>query len=453
MVMRKGYHPLILADADDPTPFDLELEDGERTIVVSGPNAGGKTVLLKAVGLISAMTQAGIVPPVGKGTVLPVFRRVFCDIGDHQSIEASLSTFSGHVAALKAILVETGDGSLVLLDELGGGTDPQEGAALAGAVVLSMHASGAVTIATTHLGELKELAARTDGIVNASLEFDGETLAPTYRFLKGKPGRSYALAIARRLGMPDDVLATADELTPEAAKSLEATLAELERREAELSRREEDVDSLHAKLEADTIKAQREREELQARLAEQSKREVELERTGREQARKFLLEARRRVDDALGTARAAVNEATAKEARRLVEDGVSEEGDALKRLREQAEKQGWKVRGRSSPSIAPHRPSSPSSSSPSSPSSAVEVTSSELDLRGLRVDEAESRLIQAIDGAVVSDLPMLRIIHGKGTGALKSLVAEVLRQDSRVASFNTADPRQGGTGVTEVEFK
>jgi DNA mismatch repair protein MutS2 len=462
LVISKGFHPLILADAENPMPFDLQLEGSERTIVVSGPNAGGKTVLLKAVGLISAMTQAGIVPPVGKDTVLPVFSRVFCDIGDHQSIEASLSTFSGHVAALKSILVEMGEGSLVLLDELGGGTDPQEGAALAGAVVLSMHESGGVTIATTHLGELKELAARTDGIVNASLEFDGETLAPTYRFLKGKPGRSYALAIARRLGMPDDVLATADELTPEAAKSLEATLAELERREAELSRREEDAASLHAKLEADTIKANREREELEVRLTEQSKREVELERTGREQARKFLLEARKRVEEALGTARAAVNDATAKEARRLVEDGVREEGDALKKLREQAEKQGWKVKGQkdvqrpsSSSPLVSTRPHSSAAQRPSS--SAAQrpdvATSSELDLRGLRVDEAELQLIQALDGAVVSDMPILRIIHGKGTGALKALVAEVLRRDSRVASFKTADPRQGGTGVTEVEFK
>ncbi len=345
LCLRRAYHPLIRADAPRPVPFDFELSPGERTTVVSGPNAGGKTVLLKAVGLISAMAQAGVVPPVGKGTVLPVFRHIFSDIGDRQSIEANLSTFSGHVAALKGILLEAGAGTLVLVDELGGGTDPQEGAALAGAVLLAVHASGAVTIATTHLNELKELAARHDGIVNASLEFDAETLAPTYRFMQGKPGRSYALAIARRLGLPDHVLQAADALTPEAAKTLEATLSDLERREAVLSRQEDEVSLLAGRLEAETIKMSRDREELRTRLEQLAEQQREAERSGREQTRKFLLEARKRVEHALGMARAAVSEATAREARRLVEEGVKEEGDALHRLEQEAGAKGWKVTG------------------------------------------------------------------------------------------------------------
>ncbi len=460
-----GVHPLILAESERAVFFDLELADGERTVVVSGPNAGGKTVLLKAVGLISAMTQAGIVPPVGRGTKLPVFRRIFSDIGDHQSIAASLSTFSAHVAALKEILVDADEGALVLLDELGGGTDPLEGAALAGGVILSLNGRRAITIATTHLGELKELAAGTDGVVNASMEFDGDTLAPTYRFAKGKPGRSYALAIASRLGMPADVMATAESLTPDVVRSLEATLAELEKREANLERREHEVSDRDRDLmmRADAVGS--EREKLDLLSAELAEREVELERSGREQARKFLLEARRRVEDALGLARAAVSEATAKEARRLVEDGVRAEGDALDKLAREAASKGWKVKGAGGKGEG-ERGKQRGTAEPrcevavdeprrgiADVSDLGQPASHELDLRGLRAEEAETRLMLAIDAAVVADLPYLRIIHGKGTGALKAVVADLLRRDPRVGSARLAEPQHGGTGVTIAELR
>ncbi len=449
-------HPLIRAEAEHPVPFDLALAHGERTVVVSGPNAGGKTVLLKAVGLLSAMAQAGVVPPVGPGTVLPCFGRIFADIGDHQSIQASLSTFSAHVAALRTILVEADDRSLVLLDEIGGGTDPTEGAALAGAVLLSLHGRGVQTIATTHLGSLKELAAGTDGVVNASLEFDAETLAPTYRFLMGKPGRSYAIAIARRLGLPEEVLTQADALTPEAARSLEATLAELERREAALADREADVEALRARLEADAVKLDKRLDDVGSRERAVDARAREIEVSGREQARAFLLEARRRVEDALGMARAAVSEATAKEARRLVEDGVREEGDALRKLEEAARKKGWKVRGadRSERGSLPP-PSPPKRKRPAKDSMATAVAgaASEIDLRGRRSDEAEAELGLALDAAVVADLPRLRVIHGKGTGALRATVAHALDRDPRVAHHRLAPPQEGGSGVTIVEFE
>jgi DNA mismatch repair protein MutS2 len=451
-----AVHPLIRSDAERPVPFDLTLADGARTVVVSGPNAGGKTVLLKAIGLLSAMAQSGVVPPVGRGTVLPCFNRIFADIGDHQSIEASLSTFSAHVAALRTILVDADNRSLVLLDEIGGGTDPTEGAALAGAVLVSLHARGVQTVATTHLGSLKELAAATDGIVNASLEFDAETLAPTYRFLMGKPGRSYAIAIARRLGLPDDVLARADALTPEAARSLEATLAELETREATLSGREADVESLRARLEADAVKLTRGLDDLHARERSIEARAREQEASGREQARTFLLEARRRVEDALGMARAAVNEATAKEARRLVEDGVRDEGEALRKLEEAARAKGWKLRTADTADAdlsAPRPP--PKRKRPTGPSVVTTVAGaqSEIDLRGRRADEAEVELRLAIDAAVVADLPRLRVIHGKGTGALRVTVAQVLDRDPRVARHRLAPPQEGGSGVTVVEFR
>src|SRR6266699_48790 len=203
--IRNGRHPL-LGGGEAVVPFDLVLAPDECTVLVSGPNTGGKTVLIKAVGLLALMAQSGIIPPIGPQSTLPVFTAVFADIGDRQSIAASLSTFSAHVAVLRDILERAAAGSLVLLDEIGSGTDPAEGGALATAVLQTLTRRRAVTLATTHLGALKQLAAETVGIVSASLQFDAETLTPTYRLLKGLPGRSYGLAIARRLGIAGAVL-------------------------------------------------------------------------------------------------------------------------------------------------------------------------------------------------------------------------------------------------------
>jgi DNA mismatch repair protein MutS2 len=294
--------------------------------------------------------------------------------------------------------------------------------------------------------------------VNASLEFDAETLAPTYRFIPGKPGRSYALAIARRLGLPADVLSIAEAATPEAARTLEATLAELERREAELARREVDVDTLGAKLERELQSATHTRSDIERREAALRGEERELERSGREQARKFLLEARKRVEEAIALARSEASEAAAKEARRRVEEGVREEGKALRTLEDVARAKGWKVRGAAAREMVVEMP--PSSNRrerdpvamPAVQETLDVAAASEIDLRGMRVEEAEAAVAAAIDGAVVADLPTLRIIHGKGTGALRSVVQAMLQHDRRVASFNLAPPQQGGSGVTVVAF-
>ena len=251
-----GRHPLLLAAGEAVVPFDLALDSSERTLVISGPNTGGKTVLLKAVGLLGAMAQSGIVPPVGAGSQLPVFTRVFADIGDHQSLAANLSTFSAHLAALRHILTDADDATLVLLDEIGSGTDPAEGAALAAATLLSLTRRGTTTLATTHLGALKTLPERDPGMVNASLQFDAETIRPTYRFEKGVPGRSYGLAIARRLGISADVLAEAEADVPRAARTLDALLADAERtarapsrcEEAALAARDAESDGRAARL-------------------------------------------------------------------------------------------------------------------------------------------------------------------------------------------------------------
>jgi DNA mismatch repair protein MutS2 len=320
MAVIRGVHPLLLGGERPAVPFDLVLEPGERTVLVSGPNTGGKTVLLKAVGLLVALAQSGVIPPLGPGTRLPVFAALFADIGDRQSIQESLSTFSAHVAALKDVLDRADADSLVLIDELGTGTDPAEGGALAASVLRALTARGCTTLATTHLGSLKELAGREAGIVNASLQFDAALLTPTFRFAKGIPGRSYGLAIARRLGLDPALLAEAEQSLPAELRSLESTLAGLEARLQELERREAAV----AEREAATTREGGEARRREAALAERERRirerERESERAGKRAKREYLLEARAEVERAIALVRAEQKE---REARRLVEEAIT----------------------------------------------------------------------------------------------------------------------------------
>jgi DNA mismatch repair protein MutS2 len=442
--IRNGRHPLLVG-SEVVVPFDLVLAPDECTVLVSGPNTGGKTVLIKAVGLLALMAQSGIIPPIGPQSTLPVFTGVFADIGDRQSIAASLSTFSAHVAVLRDILERAGAGSLVLLDEIGSGTDPAEGGALATAVLQTLTRRRAVTLATTHLGALKQLAAETVGIVNASLQFDADTLTPTYRLLKGVPGRSYGLAIARRLGIAPDVLDIAERAVPRAERALDALLASVEARQRELDAKEQELAARDAALSRDAERLDGRAADLAGRERDVKARAQSLEREAREQARAYLLEARKKVEEALGRARAAVDEATAREARRLVEQAIEETDDGAGSGEQGA---GWMSldelkRARKAPS--------PSARPPDRLTAAVAAT--EISLIGLRVAEAEPLLLKALDDAVLADLPYLRVIHGKGTGALRQFVHEVLSADPRVKRFGFAAPNQGGHGVTVVELK
>jgi DNA mismatch repair protein MutS2 len=444
--IRNGRHPLLVG-GEVVVPFDLVLAPDECTVLISGPNTGGKTVLIKAVGLLALMAQSGIIPPIGPRSTLPVFTGVFADIGDRQSIAASLSTFSAHVAALRDLLDRAGAGSLVLLDEIGSGTDPAEGGALATAVLQTLTRRRAVTLATTHLGALKQLAAETVGIVNASLQFDADTLTPTYRLLKGVPGRSYGLAIARRLGIAPEVLEIAERAVPRAERALDALLATVEARARELEAKEQELAARDAALRTDAEQLDARAAELAARERDVRARAQSLERDAREQTRAYLLEARKKVEDALGRARAAVDEATAREARRLVEQAIEETGDEGRVTRE-----GWMSldelkRARNVPSRSDRPTVRPSVQAP-----AVNAAT-EISLIGLRVSEAEPLLVKALDDAVLGDLPYLRVVHGKGTGALRQVVHEVLAGDPRVKRFSFAPPNQGGPGVTVVEFK
>lgn len=483
-----GRHPLLLAGLDTVVPFDLQLDESERTLLVSGPNTGGKTVLLKAVGLATALAASGIIPPVGEGSILPLFRRMYADIGDRQSIAASLSTFSAHVRMLRRILDEADDATLVLLDEIGSGTDPVEGAALASATLVSLTHRGSVTLATTHLGALKQLAGQTRGIVNASLQFDAPTLTPTYRLLKGVPGRSYGLAIARRLGIDQAILADAEARVPDTERRLDALLAAVEERERELRVSQSALEERTIELDSVAARLGAQQETQSSREAELKRREKDADREGRKQARTHLLEARQRVEEALLVARGAVDEATAREARRLVEEGIREEGEALEEAEkaertEGAEKaEGFQVGDRVKLAEGPIgqvmeirpdgklvvaagsirmvvdqaglTPSPRSASSARSVPSAAPSSPSalEIDLRGMTGDEAETATVAAVDAAVLAEQPYLRIIHGMGTGVVRERVRRVVARDRRISHYSFAPRNQGGTGVTIVEF-
>jgi DNA mismatch repair protein MutS2 len=480
----QGRHPLLAIGERPVVPFDLDFDAGERVLIVSGPNAGGKTVFLKAFGLISVLTQSGVVPPVGAGTRLPVFADIFADIGDEQSIAESLSTFSAHVANLREILERAGPACLVLLDELGTGTDPEEGAALARAIIEELHDRGALTLATSHLGSLKRLAEPGSGMVNASLQFDPDRIEPTFVLVKGRPGRSYGLSIARRMGLAGGVVDRAEGFVCSDEARVEKLLESLERRDRESSER---LLALTRDQEA-VAKLRGELEEHERSLRE---RERSSEQRAREEARRFLLKARSEVEAAIRDVRNAREESeidgASRSARRRIEAAVRRHDPAdqggpdlaapvdlspgdLVRLssggargmvvevregRATIESEGLRIQVpvsdlRAASGSETRDASRPPAGSWVGPS--VDA-STEVDLRGLRVEEVEPALGRALDGAVLSDLPELRVIHGKGTGALRERVADLLKTDPRVKDSRIGQIGEGGSGVTIVRFK
>jgi len=493
--LKNGRHPLLLAQGVAVVPFDLEMAGDERTLLVSGPNTGGKTVLLKSIALISALVQSGVPAPVAMGSRVAVFDNLFADIGDEQSIEASLSTFSAHLKNLGEILVAATPQSLVLIDELGSGTDPVEGAALGGAILEDLTRRGALTIATTHLGALKELATEVPGVVNASLQFDAAALAPTYRLIKGVPGRSYGISIARRLGLRGDVLDRAEERVPQGERDVNRLLADLEVRETELTARERAV-----ALDQENVQARAHR--VAEREQRVKQREREIERESRAGARRYLLDARAEIERTireLRNAGATEIEELARQARQGVERSVAEHGEALTAIdrRDAARRQssdepdevddtepnegdlveietlggrlGRIIERRDGDAVVavggvkmtlPQAALRRSLKQEPKVRETVPImgdlpeenVAREIDLRGQRVGDIDDIVMQALDAAVRADLKSLRIIHGKGTGALRARVAEMLRKDTRVKTFRLGAWNEGGTGVTVAEF-
>ena len=498
--VRLGRHPLLLAKDAPVVPFDLVMLPDERTLLISGPNTGGKTVLLKALGLFCAMLQSGIPAPVGAESRLPILDDCFADVGDEQSLEANLSTFSAHLVHQRAILHGATDRSLVLIDELGSGTDPLEGAALGGAILEALTHRNTLTIATTHLGALKELAAEVPGVVNASLQFDAVKLAPTYRLLKGIPGRSYGLSIARRLQLPEAVLDRAEERVPKVERDVHRLLADLEARDETLAQREVQLDRL-------VTDAELQRGALEARERTLKEKERELEKESRKAARSHLLEARQTIENVIAELKArgaAEIDAAAKVARRVVETTAQVQGRELERLLdEQRAKAAEVARARSGgidrlPEVGelveatafgnrvgtlldvknglgsvaigalkmsfpiatlrttgrkPERAAVTVAISNPDEDTGPPMGAGEVDLRGMRVSEIDDFVSRAIDTAVRADLKELRIIHGKGTGALRERVTVMLRQESRVAAHRMGLWNEGGAGVTIAELR
>lgn len=492
--IRNGRHPLLLAQGADVVPFDLRMEPAERTLLVSGPNTGGKTVLLKALGLISALAQCGVPAPVGPESTIPLYDDVFADVGDEQSIEASLSTFSAHLKNLAEILRLATPDSLVLIDELGSGTDPLEGAALGWAILEELTSRRTLTIATTHLGTLKELAGHVSGVVNASLQFDAVALAPTYRLIKGIPGRSYGISIARRLRLPESIVDRAEARLPQNERDMAALVERLEQREEELSARE---------TEAATIldDARRRVADIAKRERTVRERERAAERQSRQDARRYLLDARAQIERTIRELKSAGADAideAGREARQRAEQLAAKQGAELDRLdREEANvrrretipaprrdgsvetgdtvqvaslggKTGRVIELRAGDAVVAvgalkltvPRASLTLVASPEVQESVGTWTGdlpevhvpTEIDLRGMRPDEAEAAVLQALDAAIRADLRSLRIIHGKGTGALRERVSEMLRKDTRVKDFRLGAWNEGGAGVTLAEL-
>ena len=482
--LRKARHPLL--DPKTAVPIDIELGDTFDTLVITGPNTGGKTVTLKTLGLLTLMTQCGLHIPAADRSAVSVYERVLADIGDEQSIEQSLSTFSAHMVNIVEILKEADRHSLVLFDELGAGTDPVEGAALAIAVIQHVRRLGAKVAATTHYAELKTFAMTTAGVENASCEFDVETLAPTYRLLIGIPGKSNAFAISRRLGLPEDVIAAAQEQMSGESVRVEDILTQLEEKRQALEKREQ---------------ARRARE-----FREQMERAKENARSrGEAEAKRILRDARTAADQVFQEL-SEMRKAQAKAERMLNEN---EARAALRRTLNEAEEAVSRRDARQEPLPKPSRPiragdlveipgvktpaevvsvgkdgtlqlkagilkmkakvdevrliedderaarkKAPSVTIRQNADRALRASAArELDIRGMETLEAESVVENFISAAVMGKLETVTIIHGKGTGALRKAVHDILRRNKAVKSFRLGVYGEGESGVTVVTLK
>ena len=494
--LRKARHPLL--DAKKAVPIDIELGDTFDTLVITGPNTGGKTVSLKTLGLLTLMAQCGLHIPAADQSAVSVYERVLADIGDEQSIEQNLSTFSAHMTNIVAILGEADRHSLILFDELGAGTDPVEGAALAISVIQHVRGMGARVAATTHYAELKTFAMTTAGVENASCEFDVDTLSPTYRLLIGIPGKSNAFAISKRLGLPDAVIESAKAQMSGESVRFEDVLTQLEAKRQALEKREQEANRLYRQREEDARKAREFREQMErakenargrgeaeakrilrdaraaadevfAELAEMRKQQAKAERTMN--ANEARAELRRKLNEAedAATRRDARQEPIPKPSRPiragdLVEipgvrqnaEVVSVGSDGTLQLKAGVLKMKAKadeVRLIEDDERAAKK-KNPTVSIRQNADRALRASASrELDIRGMETLEAESVVENFLSAAVMGRLDTVTIIHGKGTGALRKAVHDILRRNKAVKSFRLGVYGEGESGVTVVTMK
>jgi DNA mismatch repair protein MutS2 len=472
-------HPLL---GNKAVPFSLEIGRDFSVMVITGPNTGGKTVTLKTLGLLSLMAQAGIPIPASDKSQLPIFDGIFADIGDEQSIEQTLSSFSWHMSNAVRIICQATASSLVLLDELGTSTDPAEGSALARAVLRHFLARRTLTVATTHYSDLKAFAHATPGMENASLEFDPVTLAPTYHLTVGIPGGSNAMATAARLGIPAEIVDDARSMLSEGSQELEATLATLmvEKQKAaslnrELVMERDNLVRMRTELEKEKRElagqeralVQEARDKIVKEAAELHKEirraAAELRReksaTSLEQARQTLAGARERIDSDIWKVKTmSASEADAGtinigDTVRLKDAGLTATVLSISEESQEIEVQTGRTKLRislDSVNKAPAVLQTPSPSISNQPD--FRKISLELDLRGKRADEVEVALDSYLSDAVRSNISEARIIHGIGTGTVRSIVREFLASHSLVKSFRSAEQGEGGDGATMVSF-
>lgn len=485
--IKKGRHPLL--DPKAVVPTDIYLGEHFDTLVITGPNTGGKTVALKTLGLLTLMAQAGLYIPAMSGTRIAVFDNVFADIGDEQSIEQSLSTFSAHMVNIVRILNEADYSSLVLFDELGAGTDPVEGAALAIAILERMKLIGAKTAATTHYSELKLYALETDRVQNGACEFDVTTLRPTYKLLIGVPGKSNAFAISKRLGLEDELIERAKALVDGESTKFEDVISSLEETRKNVEIQLEEAES--AREASEKAKARAEKEK-----ASVEKQKEKILRDAREDAKRIYEAAKKEADEIIKEMRKGAKDAHALEEKRQklkkglgeVEDKLSEDVfrqknppiDPKKLLLGQLvevtsmgqtgnvltlpDKNGnltvqvgiLKIAVNITQLKLAKEKTEEKKAKARITNSSVGKTlniKSELDLRGYMVDEGLIALDKYLDDAVLSGLDSVRIIHGKGTGALRSAVQDFLRHHHHARSFRQGAFGEGDLGVTVVELK
>ncbi len=492
--IRKGRHPLL--DKKKVVPIDITLGRDFDLLIVTGPNTGGKTVSLKTVGLFTLMGQAGLHIPALDRSELSLFTEVYADIGDEQSIEQSLSTFSSHMTNIVSILAHADENSLCLFDELGAGTDPTEGAALAIAILKHLHDRGIRTMATTHYSELKVFALTTSYVENACCEFDVETLRPTYRLLIGIPGKSNAFAISSKLGLSDEIIESAKEHLTEEDESFEDLLADLEANRRTIEAERAEIASYKAEIAALKDKLAQKQE----RLDSQKDRIL---RDANEEARKILQDAKDVADETIRNFQKVSSGSSIKDmekARTKVRDKINEKNSKLasteakpthKILKPTQIKPGDMVKVvsmglKGTVSSKPDAkgdlfvqcgiirskvnikdlvlvnedamPAATGFKKQSSHSSRIGMSktasiSTEINLLGKTVDEALSMLDKYLDDAYLSHIPSVRIVHGKGTGALRSAVQRHLKQVSYVKSFHLGEFGEGDAGVTIAEFK
>ena len=485
--LKRARHPLL--PKDKVVPIDIELGQNFSILLITGPNTGGKTVSMKTLGLLALLAQSGCFLPTAPDSEIPVYRNIYADIGDEQSIEQSLSTFSAHTRNIVRIIDKAEQGDLILLDEVGAGTDPDEGAALARSIIAYFLQQGIAVVATTHYAVLKTYAYAESGIENASVEFDLKTLRPTYRLLIGIPGASNAFSISRQLGLPQDIVARAEIYISEEHTHFEHVVNELERekqdyesKNRELRNKEAEIKSVEARLRAERETLSNTRQEFLHKAREEANNIVREARRSAEETikslkeqfddhgvkerRKAIQEARNRLDEAYIQDSLQKNPAVGKTIRPedirsgdiVYIESLAQEGTVLSVQGKELTVQvgGLRTIVKMSACTFVTRKKPKKNTKVHVGTSIAQKTAEirpEIDVRGMTVLEAEAVLGKFIDDAVFTGLSKILVIHGKGTGALRQGLQDYLKQHRSVLRFSFADISEGGTGATVVELR